>query len=1045
MARRGGETISELFLSLGLDISQLESDFIAADRNVNEAMARLRRQSTLIDLRARVELEGLNEATDGARRLAVQEQALNERLSVQRDRIRITEAALQSLQRSRNQDRAAIQRAEVALERERLALAELENELRNLSDAQDDAADGTGNLTDAIMDFIATRAPAIATLIGIAESASTVKEAINEMLDDFNELQKQSYELNLDVGDTESFLRHMKLAGGDIGDFEGYIRGISDAFVKGEADDPEFLALSRYGAQLTDASGRLKNFQELTEEVYQAFKKAEAEGNEIEFLQLTGGEAGVRDAIQYFRRYEEAKEDAAKIFDANLDFDELHALDREMKLLNEQTNEFKQALTNLITPMARSVIEWLFEKVRDGTQLLVESTDKVQRWGFMLESAAERLGKVFDFNGFEGLDFGDAAKNEQWAQIRAGIEVEGERSVWEKARDKFLDDLLGDMDRDAKVKQAEYKFKLGAKAEVEPSEVPTMEDFFKDLEADLSKQKVEPPSDTSDILSQYASKRISDYRRELEDLRIELEHGGNEYEKSKAELEKWRERETTNKLYLSKEEDTAIEELYAAKSEQIEQERADKLDEIREKIAAADRTALENKLAAIESEKDEWISAGMDEAEAALSAEKQKQQAILELEKEFEQSRAELGQSGLEQTLARIEREKEAWKQKGIEEARAAEHAEQAKAEAQRNAALTALKSQLKEMRAFNEGGYGGLQEYYRSELYRQGVKREELMLTPEQLNAFEQARQMATKSLLPNFMTAQEREQNAELESKWLEGYRQKVNEVKGYAIGDDGKVMFMTKGTPHRQPYDEKGKPDEAREYQLGVDERLKQYYGKDRLTDSLDGLNIGEKLNEQLQRDLSRLEIPVDKLNSELENINTPVMSPESNLRRSSSKTGLDTETGVERVYEPLSPLKIDADVEPIKAPTEIEPVVLGAMEEYGSPLDSLTAMLEGLTEPLSMASDKLWAFLEPLETMTAKLLDLASRLSEEVLPEVKASPTQSEPAPVQNTITTNVSIEEAHAWDVDHIQELAERVADVIQPALVEAISGGRNGY
>ena len=1043
MARRGGETISELFLSLGLDISQLESDFIAADRNVNEAMARLRRQSTLIDLRARVELEGLNEATDGARRLAVQEQALNERLSVQRDRIRITEAALQSLQRSRNQDRAAIQRAEVALERERLALAELENELRNLSDAQDDAADGTGNLTDAIMDFIATRAPAIATLIGIAESASTVKEAINEILDDFNELQKQSYELNLDVGDTESFLRHMKLAGGDIGDFEGYIRGISDAFVKGEADDPEFLALSRYGAQLTDASGRLKNFQELTEEVYQAFKAAEAEGNEIEFLQLTGGEAGVRDAIQYFRRYEEAQEDAAKIFDANLDFDELHELDREMKLLSEQTNEFKQALTNLITPMARSAIEWLFEKFRDGTQLIVESTDKVQRWGFMLESAAERLDKAFEL---EGLDFGDAAKNEQWAQIRSGIEIEGERSIWETARDKFLNDLTADVERDAKVKQAEYKFKLGAKAEVEPSEVPTMEEFFKDLEADMSKAKeLEPKKDESDILSQYASKRISDYREELEDLRLELEHGDNEYEKSKAELEKWRERETTNKLYLSKEEEKAIEELYAAKSEQIEQERADKLDEIREKIASADRSALENKLAAIENEKDEWISAGMEEAEAALSAEKQKQQAILDLEKEFEQSRAELGQSGLEQTLARIEREKEAWKKKGIEEARAAEHAEQAKAEAQRNAALTALKSQLKEMRAFSEGGYGGLQEYYRAELYRQGIKREELMLTPEQLKAFEQAKQMATKSLLPNFMTAQEREQNAELESKWLEGYRQKVNEIKGYAIGEDGKVMFMTKGTPHRQPYDEKGKPDEARAYQLGVDERLKQYYGKDRLTDSLDGLNIGEKLNEQLQRDLSRLEIPVDKLNLELENINTPVMSPESNLRRSSSKTSLDMETGVERVYEPLSPLKIDADVEPKKAPTEIEPVVLGAMEEYGSPLDSLTAMLEGLTEPLSVASDKLWAFLEPLETMTAKLLDLASRLSEEALPDVKASPTQSEPAPVQNTITTNVSIEEAHAWDVDHIQELAERVADVIQPALVEAISGGRNDY
>lgn len=1043
MARRNGETISELFLSLGLDISQLESDFIAADRNVNEAMARLRRQSTLIDLRARVELEGLDEATDGARRLAVQEQALNERLSVQRDRIRITEAALRSLQRSRDQDRAAIQRAEVALERERLALAELENELRNLSDAEEDAADGAGNLTNAIMDFIQTRAPAIATLMGIAEAASTVKESLNEMLTDFDELQSQSYELNLDIGDTEGFLRHMKLAGGDIGDFEGYIRGISDAFVKGEADDPEFLALSRYGAQLTDATGRLKDFQALTEEVYQAFKKASAEGNEIEFLQLTGGEAGVRDAIQYFKRYEEAKVDAAKIFDANLDFDELHKLDREMKLLNEQTNEFKQALTNLITPMARSAIEWLFEKVRDGTQLLVESTDKVQRWGFMLESVAEKLGKVFEpLTGFKGLDFGDANKNEQWAQIRAGIEIEGERSIWETARDKFFNDLLSDVERDAKVKQAEYKFKLGAKAEVEPTKLPTMEEFFKGLEAEVARQAeqtVEPPEEKSDILSQYASKRISDYRAELEDLQIELEHGGNEYEKAKAELEKWRERETSNKLYLSKEEETAIEELYAAKSEQIEQERADRLSEIRERISAAERTDLENKIADIEREKDKRIAAGMEETEAALTAEQEKQKAILELEEEFEQRRAELEQSGFEKTLARIDQEKEAWKQKGIEEARAAEWAEQAKADAQRNAALNALKTQLNEMRAFREGGYGGLQEYYRAELYRQGVRREELMITPEQLRAFEQAKQMATKSVLPNFMTAEESERNTELEAQWAESYRAKVNEVKGYALDDNGKAIFLIEGTPHRSPQ------DGAREYQRGVDERLEEYYGRERLTDSLDGLTVGDELREKLQSDLSKMEMPLDKLNSELENLNTPVERTGGDLSEANSKTGLDMQTGIERVYGAVRPLKIDPVIEPIKVPTENETAVLGATEDYDSPLDALTAMLEGLTEPLSTAGEKLWTFLEPLDTITARLLEMASQLTEEATPEVEQRSLRAEPSTINNSITANVSIEEAHAWDAEHIQELAERVADVLKPALTEALAGDGNGY
>lgn len=173
-----------------------------------------------------------------------------------------------------------------------------------------------------------------------------------------------------------------------------------------EYDDPEFIALRRYGASIVDSTGKLKNFKDLTEEVYQAWKKAEAEGNGIEFLQMTGGESGIRDAIQYFKRYEEAKEDAEKIFDAGLDPDDMHESARTLNLLTMQVDEFTDALTNIATPATTAAMKGLFEVFHSGTEILTESKESLQEWGAV---AARVLFPVTNllFNGgneTEGLD-----------------------------------------------------------------------------------------------------------------------------------------------------------------------------------------------------------------------------------------------------------------------------------------------------------------------------------------------------------------------------------------------------------------------------------------------------------------------------------------------------------------------------------------------------------------------------------------------------------------------------------------------------------------
>ena len=103
----------------------------------------------------------------------------------------------------------------------------------------------------------------------------------------------------------------------------------------------------------------------------------------------------------------------------------------------------------------------------------------------------------------------------------------------------------------------------------------------------------------------------------------------------------------------------------------------------------------------------------------------------------------------LENRLAEIEREKDAWVQKGLDEVEATRWAEKEKLDAKRNAALEVLRSQKEELKVFKESGQVGLMQYLRK---KNKFTAEDLGLTPELLQQFQSGRKWAIENLLPNF-----------------------------------------------------------------------------------------------------------------------------------------------------------------------------------------------------------------------------------------------------------------------------------------------------
>ena len=516
------ETIGELYARIGLDFDELERNFVQVDRTLSENMSRLNRQSNIIDLQARVDLTGLDAAADATRIFEIRQRALQQQIETQRARVRVLNNVLADARERTGDLSNETQRAQLSYERARLSLARLEQNLQDLNQTQGRTNEGFKEMFHTLTEQ--TLAMSSREILGaVVELLQTAATASAELVNRFKELETQAYELNLPFEKTRDLLRQIRLAGGDIGDFEGFIRGISDAMVKGEIDDPEALVFAKYGESAFDARGHIKAFDEMTAAIVRMYEKAKLVGEEIEFLQMLGGESGVRDAIQMLERWKEAKEDTDKIFKSSLDADEMHKAERSIGLVTEQFGELKDEIVNLITPATIETAETFFEIFRDATKFISENRNEIKLFG------------------------------------------EGFFAYWGNPLANFAN-MFNQLNANAPLKN--------------------MTDTIKDVNAKLLELRgiKEAPADDT-VLSQYGLQRIKQFQDEIDDLKLELEYE-DEMERKLAEIDLWRQRELTDKLYVTNEERLKIEELYSLKIEQVKREQAAEIEKIESESAS---------------------------------------------------------------------------------------------------------------------------------------------------------------------------------------------------------------------------------------------------------------------------------------------------------------------------------------------------------------------------------------------------------------------------------------------------------------------------
>ena len=168
-----------------------------------------------------------------------------------------------------------------------------------------------------------------------------------------------------------------------------------------------------------------------------------------------------------------------------------------------------------------------------------------------------------------------------------------------------------------------------------------------------------------------------------------------------------------------------------------------------DKASALYKTDLQNKLDSISREADAFRQKGLDEVQTQNWLSESKARVMEQWERDVASNIDSIWKTELENRLAEIEREKDAWVQKGLDEVEATRWAEKEKLDAKRNAALEVLRSQKEELQVFKQSGQVGLMEYLRE---KNKFTAEDLGLTPELLQQFQSGRKWAMENLLPNF-----------------------------------------------------------------------------------------------------------------------------------------------------------------------------------------------------------------------------------------------------------------------------------------------------
>ena len=537
--------------------------------------------------------------------------------------------------------------------------------------------------------------------------------------------------LHVSAGEAATLNRVFQLADTDIKSVIPLIARLDkQVTAAGNSGNDTSRALSRFGIALKDQQVNLMPLNEQLAQLAKGYKTASEAGMEEAYTAEVLGARGAA-LIPILEQYEDLMTISSRVKTTGLlDPEQAHETYLKWREMEMEAGQLKLALGAALLPVA----EELMPEINDGFESLVEVIrdnkdeikDAVLGWGEALKTVAELAGFVGE-QIHKVNEHADAnswlAKNHPVASPLIAIPFLG---------GTVLDALYGDeykqYQEDQKLAKEKAAAEEKARAETEKNAKA------QEQNAKAAKIRAAAEKDTAKTVSESAK-----VTAQLTDSLYTLTHTDIQNSLHALDREAFESFQKGADPYL-------IDEYRLAREAKIY---SDFQRDVVNKANALYKTDLQNKLDSIVREADAFRQKGLDELQTQAWLSESKARVMEQWERDVASNIDSIWKTELENRLAEIEREKDAWVQKGLDEVEATRWAEKQKLDAKRNAALEVLRSQKEELQVFKKSGQVGLMEYLRK---KNKFTAEDLGLTPELLQQFQSGRKWAMENLLPNF-----------------------------------------------------------------------------------------------------------------------------------------------------------------------------------------------------------------------------------------------------------------------------------------------------
>lgn len=797
---KNGQKIDSLYLSIGLDVDQLQLDFDTAGRTVSQTMARLNSEIKQLKIKTSIDTSKLEGVGTDVDKIRVKEQSLTKEIELQTQKMNILAAAYKSAQAQYGNDSGITRKAETSLLGQQAAVEKLKASLRGL--AAEEAKIGAGStglariregaqsaragidkvssgytmLSGKMMAFMAF-ATTGAGLFNITDSAMRAGE----------NLYKLKTRLHTSTDEAAKLGRVFAMSGTDINSVIPLFARLDKQFMSAGVDGNGLtLAMQQFGISLTDSAGNLLPITEQLDQLAAGYKKAAESGNEEAFTADVLGAKGAA-LIPLLQDYANYKQVANSIKSTGmLSPEECHQLYMEWQQMQGQAKALETVLGSAMMPVAKD----LMPEVTDGFKNIVEYIKNnkddikagIEAWGSAIKGVTEAAGGLLGAitsigSGIRNLETMKAMRNDEEVLKAAHPDRPVEKGLMlAKAGGMVLGGIGG--------------FALGGGPLGAAAGAMAMQEFVGDAYTQIgkattpfktwagAKERVELQKQEKESLRAFQEQQQKNTEADNQNAQAAYKNAEAHKEAAKAEEErKAATAELTDEIYnlthsdydnavhamqkkiadaINKHVDQSVIDDY--RSSEMAKINKDIETSVFEPISDSFKTDLDKRYAEIDRQAQRYrekAGSALDEGRLQSWEANEKSKITADWDRQVSEQIDSVWRSEYQNQMVRIENEKKAWIDKGLSEVQAARWAAEEKKQIQQKSAQDMMTSNYKLLQLFRAVRTGGGSIQQAAEEMAAQMRKDKgipdgAFTTPREISEFNQAMKIAQDNLVP-------------------------------------------------------------------------------------------------------------------------------------------------------------------------------------------------------------------------------------------------------------------------------------------------------